>query len=162
MSSYRTFPRRLITGAVILLALAPAAALAQSAPVGDDPVAKSLFEPELIMKHRRAIALSDEQRDAISRLIRELQGQVVSLQWELQEQAEALGAELAKPRVDLDRAKDRLDRVMQTERRIKEAHLTLLIRIKNLLTPQQQAALAKLRAEPPTGPGDALSSSATK
>ena len=63
--------------------------------------------------------------------------------------------------MDLDRAKDRLDRVMQTERRIKEAHLTLLVRIKNLLTREQQAELTRLRTEP-SGPDDALSPSATR
>lgn len=118
---------------------------AQSAPQAADPIARTLFEPELIMKHRRAINLTDEQRDAISRLIRELQGQVVNLQWEMQEQAESLATELARPRVDLDRALDRMGRVMQTERKIKEAHLTLLVRIKNLLRPEQQDALRKLK-----------------
>lgn len=142
---------RLLGGASVLLALAGAPAAAQTPPPIEDPIARTLFEPELIMKHRRAISLTDEQRDAISRLIRELQGQVVSLQWELQDQVEALSSELSRPRVDLDRAKDRLDRVMQTERRIKEGHLTLLVRIKNLLTPQQQAALARLRTEPSSG-----------
>lgn len=155
MMSHAPFPRRVAAAAVVCLVLAGAPLGAQAAPTIDDPVARTLFEPELIMKHRRAIALTDEQRDAISRLIRELQGQVVSLQWELQDQTEALAAELAKPRVDLDRAKDRLDRVMQTERRIKEGHLTLLVRIKNLLNAQQQAALTKLRSEPASGSGPA-------
>lgn len=127
---------------------------AQTTPQPSDPIARSLFEPELIMKHRRAIALSDEQRDAISRLITELQGRVVSLQWELQEQMESLSGDLGKPRVDLDRALDKLNRVMQTERKIKEAHLTLLVRIKNVLTPQQHDALKKLRESPPN-PGPA-------
>ena len=153
MMSRTPFPHRLTAAALVCVVLAGAPAGAQAAPTIDDPIAKTLFEPELIMKHRRAIALTDEQRDAISRLIRELQGQVVSLQWELQDQTEALATELAKPRVDLDRAKDRLDRVMQTERRIKEGHLTLLVRIKNLLNAQQQAALAKLRADPSAGAG---------
>ncbi|MBK8250821.1 MAG: hypothetical protein IPK85_26010 [Gemmatimonadetes bacterium] len=153
MMSRTPFPHRLTAAALVCVVLASAPAGAQAAPTIDDPIAKTLFEPELIMKHRRAIALTDEQRDAISRLIRELQGQVVSLQWELQDQTEALATELAKPRVDLDRAKDRLDRVMQTERRIKEGHLTLLVRIKNLLNAQQQAALAKLRADPSAGVG---------
>ena len=139
----------LMTVALAAVTSTPAAAL--SAASTDDPIARSLFEPELIMKHRRAIALSDEQRDAISRLIKELQGKVVSLQWELQDQVESLSAELGRPRVDLDGAMDRVGRVMQTERRIKEAHLTLLIRIKNLLTPQQQESLKKLRSEPPSG-----------
>lgn len=123
---------------------------ARSASSIDDPIARTLFEPELIMRHRRAIDLTDAQRDAISALIRQLQGTVVNLQWELQEQSTALSGELARPRVDLDRALDRLGRVMQTERRIKEAHLTLLIRIKNTLTPEQQRTLQQLRASPPS------------
>lgn len=121
-----------------------------AAPSLGDPIARSLFEPELIMKHRRAIDLTDQQRDAISKLLRELQGQVIPLQWELQEQVEALSAELNRPRIDLDRAQDRMRRVLQTERQIKEGHLTLLIRIKNQLSPAQQDALRKLRGEPGT------------
>ena len=132
---------------VALVAAASTQGAAQSAPTIDDPIARALFEPELIMKHRRAINLTDEQRDAISRLIKELQAQVVSLQWELQEQVSGLATELGRPRVDLDRARDKMERVMQTERKIKEGHLTLLIRIKNLLTPPQQQQLTKLRAE---------------
>lgn len=133
----------------VALAAAPSGAGAQSVPSVDDPIARALFEPELIMKHRRAIALTDEQRDAISRLIRDLQGQVVSLQWDLKEHTEALSTELNRPRVDLDRAQDQMGRVMQAERRIKEAHLTLLIRIKNVLKPEQQESLKKLRSEVP-------------
>jgi Spy/CpxP family protein refolding chaperone len=147
--SFAFFRRALLAAAVVLSAMAAAVPVAaQAAPSIDDPIARTLFEPELIMKHRRAITLSDEQRDAISRLIKELQGKVVSLQWELQDQVETLSEELARPRVDLDRARDRLERVMLTERKIKEGHLTLLVRIKNLLTPQQQQALSRLRGEP--------------
>ncbi len=148
---------RCIVFAVLVSAVLAAPARAQAspqtaAPAVDDPIASTLFEPELIMKHRRAISLTDEQRDAISRLIKELQGEVVSLQWELQDQAATLAAELGKPRVDLDRALDRMGQVMQTERRIKEAHLTLLVRIKNVLRPDQQDALSRLRS--PGGEGD--------
>jgi Spy/CpxP family protein refolding chaperone len=141
----------LLFATVCILACASGAG-AQTAPPPalplGDPIARTLFEPELIMKHRRAIDLTDQQRDAISRLLRELQGQVVTLQWELQEQVGALAAELNRPRIDLDRAQDRMRRVLQTERQIKEGHLTLLIRIKNQLTPAQQDALRKLRGEP--------------
>lgn len=136
---------------VLLLAGASAPLRAQAVASVDDPIARSLFEPELIMQHRRAIGLTDKQRDDISGLIKELQGRVVSLQWDLREQAEALSVELNRPRVDLDRALDRVGRVLQTEGRIKEAHLTLLVRIKNVLTPDQQESLKKLRAQPPGG-----------
>jgi Spy/CpxP family protein refolding chaperone len=137
--------RALCCGAVLVVASHVGA---QASPVIDDPFAQALFEPELIMKHRRDINLTDEQRDAISRLIRELQGQVVSLQWELQDDVAGLTAELRKPRIDLDRAQDRLARVMATERKIKEAHLTLLVRIKNALRPDQQEALQKFKTSP--------------
>ena len=143
----KTWPIALISVALLLTASVPLRA--QAAPPIDDPIARTLFEPELIMQHRRAIGLSDKQRDAISRLIKELQGQVVSLQWDLREQSDALARELNHPRVDLDRALDRVGRVLQTERRIKEAQLSLLVRIKNVLTPEQQESLRKLRAEPP-------------
>jgi len=133
-----------------LLHLAPRTAAAQEAPSSSrastaDPIFSSLFTPELIMQHRRAIGLTDEQRDAISRVLRELQGQVVSLQWDLQDDVASLRAELDRPRVDLDRALDRMDRVLQVERRIKAAHLTLLVRIKNVLTADQQVMLRRLR-----------------
>jgi hypothetical protein len=100
------------------IAIAPSGAAAQAVPSVDDPIARALFEPELIMKHRRAIGLTDEQRDAISRLIRDLQGQVVSLQWDLKEHTEALSTELNRPRVDLDRSQDQMGKVLQAERRI--------------------------------------------
>lgn len=140
--------RWLMTLGVVLATALAVPASAQSVPSVDDPIARSLFDPELIMKHRRAINLSDEQRDAISKLIKELQGNVLSLQWELKDQTEALNTELARPRVDLDRALDRMGRVLQTERKIKEAHLTLLVRIKNVLRPDQHESLRKLRAAP--------------
>jgi len=101
----------------------------------------------LIMQHRRAIDLTDEQRDAISRLIQELQGKVVRLQWELLDEVEALKQILAGDRVDLDRAMDQLNRTLDTEQEIKEAHLELLIRMKNVLRPDQQQVLRRLRNE---------------
>jgi Spy/CpxP family protein refolding chaperone len=132
---------------------APAMGRAQAAKSVDDPIARTLFEPDLIMTHRRAINLSDSQRDAISKLIRDFQGQVVSLQWDLKEQTEALATELDRPRVDLDRALDRIGRVLQAERRIKETHISLLVRIKNLLSTEQQESLKRLRTSPPADEG---------
>ncbi len=138
----------------LLLAVVPGVAAAQAAPTVEDPIARTLFEPELIMQHRRAIDLTDRQRDEITRVIKDLQGQVVSMQWDLREQADALATELNKPRVDLDRALDRMSRVLQTEGKIKQARLTLLVRIKNILTPDQQERLRKLRTRPADGSPD--------
>lgn len=123
---------------------------AQETPsVQEDPIFDALFPPELIMQHRRAIDLTDEQRDAISRLIGDLQGEVVSLQWELLDEMQQLTETMSAPRVQLDLALDQLGAVLDTEQEIKEAHLEMLVRIKNLLSPQQQETLERLRDAAP-------------
>ena len=133
--------------APVLSAQEPPSPGAQSEVQGD-PLFRSLFPPELIMQHRRAIGLTDEQRDAISRLIQQLQGRVVSLQWELLDEMQQLTEVMSAPRIDLDRALDQLDNVLETEKSIKQAHLEMLARIKNLLTPEQQSSLERLRTPP--------------
>ena len=137
-------------GLVALAALAAAPPLAaQATEAPEDPIFQSLFPAELVMQHRRAIGLTDEQRDAISRMIQELQGRVVSIQWELLDDMEELSDILQRPRVDLDRALDQLDVVLEQEKRVKQAHLELLIRIKNVLRPDQIEQLERLRRESP-------------
>ena len=128
------------------LAVVPAPVSAQEQGTDDDVFEALLYTPELVMQHRRAIDLNDEQRDAISRMIQELQGRVVSLQWEMLDQLESLQETLARgSQIDQDRALDQLDRVLQTEKEIKQAHLELLIRIKNVLTAEQQGILDGLK-----------------
>ena len=146
-----------ITAAVALLALTgvPTSGVhAQEQQIQEDPLFSVLFTPELIMQHRRAIDLTDEQRDAISGMIQDLQGRVVSLQWELMDEVQRLTEILEGARVDLDRALDQMDSVLDTEKEIKQAHLELLVRIKNLLRPEQQAVLERLRSEAAAGVGE--------
>ena len=127
-------------------------ALAQEPELGENSLFNTLYTPELIMQHRRAIDLTDEQRDAISQMIQELQGRVVRLQWELLDQVQLLTEVTSSSRVDLDRSLDQMDQVLDTEREIKQAHLEMLVRIKNLLSPAQQEILETLREADPTGP----------
>jgi|OM-RGC.v1.023679698 P pilus assembly/Cpx signaling pathway, periplasmic inhibitor/zinc-resistance associated protein len=149
--THRRIPRIAAAGLATLALVAGALAVgtplsAQDADaLNEDPIFSTLFPPELIMQHRRAIELSDEQRDAISRLIQDLQGQVVRLQWELLDELQELGRVTGGTRVDLDRAQDQMNRVLDRERRIKQAHLEMLVRIKNLLSPEQQEQLQILR-----------------
>lgn len=110
-----------------------------------DPFQPYLFTPEEIMQHRRAIDLNDEQRDAITRLIQDLQGRMVGLQWRLLDDTESVKEALEGHRVDLDRVMDRFGRALETEVSLKELHLELLIRIKNVLTLEQQERLRELR-----------------
>ncbi len=117
----------------------------EESELAEDPLFATLYAPELIMQHRRAIGLDDEQRDAISRLIGDLQGKVLSLQWELLDEVQQLAEITGRPRVDLDEALDEIGDVLDKEKEIKTAHLEMLVRIKNLLRPDQQARLEELR-----------------
>lgn len=114
-------------------------------PQEADPFAAVLYPPELIMQHARAIRLSDDQRRAITAQIGQVQQRVIGMQWQLAEQVQALKQTLAGARVDQDRAIDQLNKVLETEKSIKQAHLEMLVRIKNLLRPEQQAELTRLR-----------------
>lgn len=136
-----------VLAAAVGAASLPASLVAQDAPgeLQADPLFESLFTPEVIMQHRRAIELDDRQRDEITRLIADLQEEVLSLQWELLDEMQEMASITSPPRVDLDRALDQMDGVLELEKRIKQAHLETLVRIKNLLRPDQQARLRELR-----------------
>ena len=141
----RTTLRMVLLTAALMTA--PAAVAAQQPAAPADSLFAALFTPELIMQHRREIGLTDAQRDQISELIQTLQRKVVDLQWDLTDDLAQLNRILAAPRVDLDRSLDQMERVLDREMEIKRAHLEMLVRIKNLLRPEQQAELRRLRGE---------------
>lgn len=146
--------RSLLPACAVVLALVGSEALLaqdQPAPLDEDPIFATLYAPELIMQHRRAISLTDEQRDAISRLIGDVQGDVLSLQWELQDEMQQLAAVTSRPRVAIDEALDEIGDVLDKEKDIKLAHMEMLIRIKNILTPDQQELLDRFKRSGPGG-----------
>jgi Spy/CpxP family protein refolding chaperone len=136
--------KRLLFAFAFLLSLARSTPLAAQQP-GDDPLAKLLFPPELVMQHQADIGLKPEQRTAITHAIGELQGKVLDVQWRMQDAARQLASLLGKPSVDETAALAQVDQVLNLEREVKRAQLTLLIRIKNTLTPEQQGKLEQYR-----------------
>jgi Spy/CpxP family protein refolding chaperone len=123
--------------------LAAPALAAQEVP--DYAFAQHVFPPELVMQHQQKIGLRPDQREAITEAIQQLQAKVVELQWRMQDESQKLAEILQRPRVDEGDALAQVDRVLSVEREVKRAHMTMLIRIKNTLTPEQQAMLKTLR-----------------
>jgi Spy/CpxP family protein refolding chaperone len=134
-------------GAVTLspprMSTAPASALERVEPLG--ALESRLFPAELVMDHQTEIALTGPQRDAITRELDTSQSEFVRIQWQLQAEKEKLVAVLDAPKVDEAKAKETAARVMIHENEIKAAHLALLVRIKNQLTPAQQDLLRAAR-----------------
>lgn len=110
-----------------------------------DPFAELLFAPDLVMKHQAAIGLSAAQRRALVSEITQAQADFVPHQMDMAELAEQLGSLLGEPRIEERAALDAATEIMELEGRIKRRHLILAIRIKNLLSEEQQLELAKLR-----------------
>jgi Spy/CpxP family protein refolding chaperone len=119
----------------------------QPGPVGPtpDPVRGNLFPPELIMRNQKAIGLTDEQKTTIRGELLQAQTRFTELQWELQDQVESLVSLLKQEKVDEQQALAQLDKVLDVEREIKRAQIGLMVRIKNKLTPEQQAQLREIR-----------------
>ncbi len=124
---------------------APAVAPPAAAQEEEDPFEDVLFAPELVMQNRQRIGLTADQWSTISAAIREMQREVVDLEWEMLETSQGLIELLEGDRVDEAAAMDLVSRVLTTENEVKELQFRLLIRIKNALTPEQQDQLRRLR-----------------
>jgi Spy/CpxP family protein refolding chaperone len=134
------------TPAVIAVLLSASVALAGPAPAPpDDPFGRFLFPPELIMGHQTELGLDEAQRTAIKEAVKSSQSRFLELQWDLHAESEKLAGLLGRPRVDERAALAQAETVMNLEREIKKTHLSLLVRIKNLLSEEQQARLMEIR-----------------
>lgn len=130
--------------ALFLLALLPAAASAQA----DDPFARYLFPPDRIMGHSLEIGLEDAQKTAIRNEVQKAQPKFTDAQFELQAEGEKMIRLLQEKTVDETRVLAQVDRILSIEKEIKKAQISLLVRIKNVLTPAQQARLAEIPKAP--------------
>jgi len=109
------------------------------------PMDRSLFPPDLILSNQIALGLTDDQTAAIKKMINETHQKVIDAQTSLQRTTEQLHTELSATKINEAAALSFATQAMDLEQQIKTAHMTLLIRIKNLLTPDQIGKAAALR-----------------
>ena len=121
-------------------------------PPPGDPLADSIFPPEMIMQHQRELGLTEEQKTFMRGEIQRTTARFNELQWQLEEQVEALHEAVKGNTVNEQVALAQLDKVLESEREIKRLHMEMAIRIKNHLTPEQQMKLQTFR-RPPRGDG---------
>lgn len=113
----------------------------------NDPIGDQFFPPELVMRYQQTIDLTEEQTKAIKSEIQNAQAKFTDLEWELQKQMQSAEKEVSQQKIDEANALSILEEVLSLENDIKRTHLTLLIRIKNLLTPEQQMELEKVKQQ---------------
>jgi Spy/CpxP family protein refolding chaperone len=133
--------------ALFVLLLSAAASWAQGSQPqpGQDPIAQNLFPPELVMKYRSDINLDDRQVKAINDAIQKAQTKFLDMEWDMQSESQKLIQLLKARPTDENAVLAQVDRVLDREREIKKTQISLLVRIKNLLTDAQQNKLMELR-----------------
>jgi Spy/CpxP family protein refolding chaperone len=112
---------------------------------GEDPLGKHFFAPDFIMSHQQAIGLTDAQRLSLATTMLNAQAKTIQTQMRISAEVERMQSLIDASRVDEGAVLEQIDRVLAFEREIKREQISLMIRLKNLLTEQQQDALAKLR-----------------
>ena len=113
-----------------------------------DPFGRFLFPPELVMQHQGELGITDAQRATLTAAVQQAQSKVVETQFKLSAEGEKLGRLLQNASIDEGMALEQVDRILSMEREMKRAQMGLLVRIKNTLTPGQQARLMQLRQQP--------------
>ena len=104
-----------------------------------------LMSPEIIMRYQRELDITDAQREIITDAILAVQSEVLEMQWRTEAENRKLAELLEQEQIDRTVALDQLETVLNLEREIKRAHMSMLITVKNILTVEQQTALHELR-----------------
>jgi len=99
---------------------------------------RNLFPAELILRNQVALGLSNEQVASIKKQVGDTQGRLLDAKVDLGRVTEQLRAALESVKVDEAAALSLAASAMDLEKQVKTAHLGLLIRVKNLLTEEQQ------------------------
>ncbi len=100
-----------------------------------------LFPPNVILEHRADLNLTREQFTAIRAAVVEVQANIAEFEWDMQEAHQNIMAELDQSPVDEKRVLEHVSAVLAAENQVKKQQMTMLIRLRNLLTPDQVAYL---------------------
>jgi Spy/CpxP family protein refolding chaperone len=110
---------------------------------------ENLFPPDLIMHNAEAIGLTEEQHERLQAEMQKAQDRFEELHSKLQKQREATAALLRKEQVDEAAALAQFEKLFEVEREVRRGHLTLMLALKNKLTPAQQTKLQELKKHAP-------------
>ena len=142
--------RRTILAFAFVLSAASLAAQGAPSPgqrgpgPGADDWGRNFFPPELVMRWQSEIGLQDAQRTSLTSALQQAQAKFMDLQWKLSAEGEKMGRLLQGTQVDETKVLEEVDRILALEREIKRTQISLMVRIKNTLTAEQQAKLSKL------------------
>lgn len=147
---------RLLTLALVVLLSAPVGAepphtghrpgmMGPAGPMAPPVFLEHVFPPELVMHYQTELGLTPSQQEAMTQIMVETQAKLVELQWKFGAATQELSKIIEQDKVDEAAALAQWTQLSEVEQQIKKTHLSLLLRIKNQLTPNQQEQLRALR-----------------
>lgn len=108
---------------------------------------EALYPPELVMRYKSEIGLSEKQEQYMKATFSKIQAQFTSLQWDLTSAQLELEKIILAPTSDVEAAKDKMKAVLETEQKIKLLQLELMLKIKNKLTAKQKTQLDEYKSK---------------
>jgi TonB-dependent SusC/RagA subfamily outer membrane receptor len=109
---------------------------------------QKLYAPELVLKYREEAGLSNDQVEKIKTLYNGELTVYNNKKWDLDAAMVKLEQMISVPSVDTKVTNAQLEKCLTLETEIKKMKLSMLIAIKNLLTPAQQTKLDAHKDEP--------------
>ena len=136
---------------VILLVLAVVSlgagtALAENSK--EDVFKGKLFAPNIILEQRSELNLTKQQFTAIRAAVVEIQSGIAEHEWDMQEAYQALMLELEKAPIDEVEVLKYANAALLAENQVKKKQMTMLIRLKNLLSAEQIDYLESMVSQP--------------
>jgi Spy/CpxP family protein refolding chaperone len=128
---------------LLCLAIVSSISLAQGIRGKGDVFKGKLFPPKIILEHQDTLGLTKNQFKAIKAAVVEVQTNVAEHEWDMREAYRRVLAELDETPIDEGKALENIRTVLQAENQVKLAQVTMLIRIRNLLTDEQIEYLRK-------------------
>jgi Spy/CpxP family protein refolding chaperone len=116
-----------------------------SRPPGGDKIGRVFFPPELVMRNQKAINLTPDQQTVIREVMRQAMPRFTELQWQLSAEEETLESLVRADLPDEKQILAQFDKLMLVESELKRVRFALLVKLKALLTPQQQQKLEELK-----------------
>lgn len=117
----------------------------RAGPNQGDMIASSFFLPELVMRHQNDIGLTADQETALRSEVVKFTANATDLRWQQAAETGALAGLLKQARPDEKAILAEQEKLLKIESDLKLSRLATLIRIKNTLTPEQQAKLTELQ-----------------
>lgn len=119
----------------------------QSMPMRSDSISRDFFAPRVVLANSEEIGLSDEQRSAIQAEAGQAAESFAGLRFDLETALRRLIGLTVQHPVEEDSAVAQLETVLEIERQIKVLQLRMALRVKNLLTLEQQEQLRQIRRD---------------